>query len=273
METESIVRQLSKLDLTEAESRVYLLLMRHGTVTAGELARISAYSRPKVYEILDKLLTLGLVESFPGRPIRFRAFDPGVSIPALFAFKKNELETLENGLTGALRSYYEEVPSRENEVFINQGLTKSYTKYCELVRGARKEVFTVLGWVSRKGAGRILEAHKAAREAGARVEVIWFDNRSYRGQVDGSWVEEFSRLADRFHTVQSERTLLKNPPTNMLLVDGHSALIMVGDYLDDGRLKDVISVHYHNVPAISKVMKKLFVQFSGYLSGGVEWTS
>lgn len=259
---------LEKLGLTKAESRVYLLLMRHGTVTAGELAKVSRYSRPKVYEILDKLLTLGLVESFPGRPIKFRAFDPEVSMPTLFSSKRAELDGLEDDLTTALKDYFVEVPSKENEVFINQGLAKSITKYCELVKGARVEVHTVLGWVSRAEAKSLYYAFREARDSGAAVHMMWYDNGFYQEQVGGKWVDRFSGIADEFHLLTPEKAPIKNPPTKMLLVDDHSALIVVGDYLDDGHLKDVISVHYHNVPALSQVMKKLALQVFESLQGG-----
>lgn len=267
METGAIVSDLGKLGLTEADSRVYLLLMRHGTVTAGELAKISSYSRPKVYEIVDKLLTIGLVESFPGRPVKFRAFDPVVAIPALFSSKRTELNALENGLSSALKNYYEEVPSRENEVFINQGLEKSYVKYCELVQGAKHEIYTLLGWVAKDEVEPIYKAFKAAKDNGANINIMWFRNEVFSDQAGGEWIEKLSELSDRFHVISPEKTPIKNPPTKMLIVDDHSALIVAGDYLDDGNLKGVTSVHYHNVPVMSDVMKKLSLQFMGHLSG------
>ncbi len=268
MEKESIMKDLEKLGLTRAESRVYLLLMKHGTVAAGDLAKISGYSRPKVYQILDKLLTLGLVESFPGRPIKFRAFDPRVSMPTLFSAKRAELEGLEEGLTTALRDYFQEVPSRESQVFINQGLARSITKYCELVKGAELEVYTILGWVSRTEAKTMYYAFREARDKGATVHIMWYDNQFYLDQVGGEWVDRFAGIADEFRLLTPEKAPIKNPPTKMLLVDDHSAYIAVGDYIDDGTLKDVISVHYHNVSALTQVMKKLALQIFESLQGG-----
>ncbi len=119
---------LQHLSLTEAEATVYIQLLKEGVVTAGKLAKLSAYSRPKIYEILEKLVFLGLAESYPARPIRFRALNPELAIPSYLKSKREELDRAEEELKSALKEHFSEKMPKEGGIFVNHGLRKSTLK-------------------------------------------------------------------------------------------------------------------------------------------------
>lgn len=54
-------RIFKKIGFTEGETRIYLALLKLGSITAGPITNESRISRSKVYEILERLMQKGLV--------------------------------------------------------------------------------------------------------------------------------------------------------------------------------------------------------------------
>lgn len=264
-----LLKMLQGIELTQAESEVYLYLLKKGTASAGELLKASKYSRPKVYEILEKLVDLGLAESFPTRPIKFRAIDPEVAIPSLLNTKKAEIEEIENKLKSSLGRHFNKKPSGESEIFINRGLRKVSLKYCELVRNAKKQTYSFLGWVARREIDDIIDAYSAAGKKGIITNLAYFENSVFRDQIREEDVRRLKDSVVNFYSVPSEKLPIKNPPAKVLIVDEESIHITFGDYLEKSMLKDVISVHYHNIPTISRMLSRLAHEyFKLIFSGG-----
>jgi sugar-specific transcriptional regulator TrmB len=250
-------RLLQKLGLTEAESAVYIRLLREDLVTAGKLAKVTAYSRPKVYEILEKFVHLGLVESYPARPIRFRALNPELAISSYLKSKREELDRVEEELKYALKKHFSEKLPKEGGIFVARGLRKSTLKYCELVRSAQKQIYTFLGWVSKREIKDLIDAFSSLHDID--INVAYFKNAELKEQIGEEDLERLSEVTGNFYYVR--HLLIKNPPAKFLTIDDHSLHITVGDYLDDGILKDVVSVHYYNIPVICNIVGKAFPQY------------
>lgn len=248
---------LQKLGLTEAEASVYIQLLGEGVTTAGRLARVSLYSRPKIYEILEKLVQMGLAETYPTRPIRFRALDPELAIPSYLRVKHEELHRAEEELKRSLGKYYTEKSSKDSGIFVNRGLRKSILKYCDLLRSANSQVFTFLGWVSRKEIDELIETFSGLENVD--VNLAYFRNTEFKEQIREEDVDRLSKVVGNFYIVR--HLPIANPPVKFLAVDDHSLHITFGDYLDDGTLKDVISVHYHNIPVIRNIASKAFPEY------------
>ena len=51
---------LSKIGLTDAESKVYLTLLQQGNLSGYETSKLAGISRSKVYNILENLTQKGL---------------------------------------------------------------------------------------------------------------------------------------------------------------------------------------------------------------------
>ena len=269
---DKVLRILQKLNLTEAEAGVYLLLLKQGSATASSLAKISGYSRPKVYEILGKLMKLGLAESFPDRPAKFRVFDPAVAIPSYITAKKEELEDVENLLKSSLKELFKQPTSKESQIFITRGFKNCSVKYCELVRNSENEIYSFLGWVSKREIEGMIKAYSVARESGVATNLACFRNATFKEQAEEKYIKKLSEIVTSFYPVPPANFPIPNPPAKFLLVDEHSVQIILGDYLDDGALRDVISVHYYNIPAFPTVVKKIvpvyFKMFFGRFKGG-----
>ena len=53
----------------------------------------------------------------------------------------------------------------------------------------------------------------------------------------------------------------------ILAVDGREICVAFADYFEDGFLKDVISIHYHEIPAASAIAKRLLPLYMKTLFG------
>ena len=57
---EEMVSSLEKVGLTKIEARVYMVLLKHGSVKAGKIAREANLNRTTTYDALKRLLEKGL---------------------------------------------------------------------------------------------------------------------------------------------------------------------------------------------------------------------
>ncbi len=67
---------LERLGLSSYQAKALVSLLRCGEAKASEISELSGVPRAKVYEVLNQLVDLGLVDKIPTRPVRFRARKP-----------------------------------------------------------------------------------------------------------------------------------------------------------------------------------------------------
>jgi sugar-specific transcriptional regulator TrmB len=68
-----MLRTLSTLGLSPADSKIYILLERNGPLTARKMTEMLKLHRQQVYRILGRLKKAGLVNSSGNRPKVFSA--------------------------------------------------------------------------------------------------------------------------------------------------------------------------------------------------------
>ena len=86
-----VFRVLSRLGLTDAEIRVYTVLVEKGESTVGPIIEDAQVSSSKIYDILTKLKAKGLVSEVIHHNVRsFQAVDPAALI-AMFEEKEREI--------------------------------------------------------------------------------------------------------------------------------------------------------------------------------------
>ncbi|MDK2371784.1 MAG: helix-turn-helix domain-containing protein [Candidatus Korarchaeota archaeon] len=72
VEEDSLVSRLKDvLHLTEYEARTYLALIMHGSMTVGELSKLSGVPRAKCYETLRNLVRKGMVVMVSSKPAKY----------------------------------------------------------------------------------------------------------------------------------------------------------------------------------------------------------
>ena len=92
MDTEN----LERAGLTKTEADVYLVLLRLGTTSTGDVIKQGKVSRSKVYDVLERLKRRGLATEVTKNNVKyFEATDPDRIIDYLNV-KKNEINIFFN---------------------------------------------------------------------------------------------------------------------------------------------------------------------------------
>ena len=97
MRDELYIDNLKKFGLSEAESKVYLNLLKKKNFTATEISRISGTPRSKIYEILNKLINKGLCVEILGSVKKYSSANPKIGFTGLMqTYQKEYQQDLEN---------------------------------------------------------------------------------------------------------------------------------------------------------------------------------
>lgn len=246
------MQKLLDLGLSAYQARAYLTLLRLGRTEAREVSRLSRVPLAKVYNVLDNLLSRGLVLAEPTSPKRFAPVPLADYFAALRAQRLREARELEDAAreVGELFRVEPEAPSfAEGRVRTLKGRGPNLQHLETLLDAAREDVLLApsLGFFSRFQ--RVWPAFEAAAERGVRVRVL----------VDVARVPEGHRLAmTRCAQVRHREDLAQAAePVCLLLVDGTRAHAIhhvpddggllrgadVGLYLDEGALVQSLRRH------------------------------
>ena len=107
----NLVAELVRFGITEQEADLFVLMskIRQGGrawVAASEVYKIAGKDRVRVYQLLQRLLKLGLVETSFGRPKKYSPASPQTAIRRLMAIHElrlTELSHLEEQVVSSLR--------------------------------------------------------------------------------------------------------------------------------------------------------------------------
>ncbi|MAG60688.1 hypothetical protein CL619_02770 [archaeon] len=148
METEA----LEKIGLTHGESKVYLALLKVGLSSAGPLTKEAQISRSKVYEILERLKTKGLVSSVVENGVsKFKAIDPRL-IPDFLERKKQEFEEKASQFSKIIPSLLAEMQEKkvEQSVEVFNGWAGIRNTFNLLIKDAkRNDIWYAFGMPER----------------------------------------------------------------------------------------------------------------------------
>ncbi|MDD1720482.1 MAG: hypothetical protein LUP95_00610 [Euryarchaeota archaeon] len=86
---------LKDFGLKEKEARFYLVLLKHGPKTVGQLAKELGTYREDAYRTLITLSRKGLVEESISKPIRYSATDPEKALDMITISQAHELHRME----------------------------------------------------------------------------------------------------------------------------------------------------------------------------------
>ena len=89
---EEYFETLENLGLTYCQAKVYLATVQNGTTTAKKISETTHIARPHIYQIIDKLEKLGLIEKTMGKPALIKAIPLQVAISFLVNRKRQETQ-------------------------------------------------------------------------------------------------------------------------------------------------------------------------------------
>lgn len=180
---------LKRMGLNQYESRTYLALVSSGPTTATKLSDMAEIPRPRVYDVLSKLVKKGFVAEKPTRPTTYMAMSLDAAIESLKKQKteehEKELEELEELKKRLAKNFEGKTPINmgEEEVYVLRGRKSIYSLLGELIKNANKHVIissTQEGLVRKKREYNSLL--KKAEERG--IEVVLKESQHRLAIVD-----------------------------------------------------------------------------------------
>jgi len=169
---------LMKLGFTSYQASVLESLLIKHSLSADEIASISGVPLPKVYQVVNELMSMGLVEKeepIRGRKARYRVHSLDRVLAYPLEVKKRELKALEELVANAERSLKELLSSagaRPEALFdrMYRAGTDAERHLCELYASAKREI-DIMSTVMRF-MPNVMEGLKAASDRGVRIRVI-----------------------------------------------------------------------------------------------------
>ena len=150
-----------RFDFGDYEVEAYLAVLRHGKLTASEIAEETDIPQPRVYDTVRSLADNGFVELRDSRPLEVLAIDPEETFDDVRATLDSLVDDLE-------RAY--SAPSREAEAVSLVTSRQTILRYLEdVITGAEYELVLSL---TPDLLGRFEDQLRAQQEAGVTIELL-----------------------------------------------------------------------------------------------------
>ena len=92
---DELKEELSKFDLSENQSKVYIFLGKYGSQTAPQVCKALKIARTESYQLLASLQKKGIVLATFGHPIKFSALKLSIAVKTLVNTEKERVKSLE----------------------------------------------------------------------------------------------------------------------------------------------------------------------------------
>jgi len=148
---DELKEELSKFDLSENQSKVYIFLGKYGSQTAPQVCKALKIARTESYQLLASLQKKGIVLATFGHPIKFSALKPSVAVKTLVNTEKERVKSLEKKEETIIKLWNsipeflkEKTDGVENRFQMLEGSNPINAKLNEMVSEADDEII-VLG--------------------------------------------------------------------------------------------------------------------------------
>lgn len=138
-------RVFEAVGVTDAEERIYRLLLANPAASPSELARTAGVASGKARQALSALEAKGLASRSPGRAVRYVPAPPEPAIQLLILRRQEELESARLAASRLAHEYRESLQrSRPGDlVEIVVGLDAVAQRFLQMQRGATSELLVV----------------------------------------------------------------------------------------------------------------------------------
>ncbi|TSA28712.1 TrmB family transcriptional regulator [bacterium] len=242
------IRDLIKIGLTESEAKVYFNLLKKKDFTATEISKLAQVSRPKVYEVLAKLVQKGLCTETFGRVRKYCAINPEVGFDNIlkeFEEKKNIIYKISKSL---LPLYHSEKGNTDPLDYIQILREKSaiITKYEYLHITAKEQILCFAKSPYVIASGNNVSAFNALKK-GIIIKTIY--------EVKDTASENIKREILSFIQAGEKARFYKDLPLKMEVYDKKIVLLALVDNIYPKQSFTTIIIQH---PDIAKAFINLF---------------
>lgn len=246
MSEDELISKLMSLGFTKYEATVYYTLLKHGVLTSTELVRLSKIPQARLYDVIERLVSKGLVKVSRTRPTKYSVTDPKISLRSLVDKEYSMKSTIVDEF---LRSLGEIKFTREEsaETWIVKGWQGVQAVIRELIDKTRDEL--LIATYSRI-IEKIVDNAKKLSELGASICLMIYDK--YENLLDH--LVYFDEV--RFKPTLGP-TILVFDSSKALLIPRHIEKRPIAYVIEDPEiLSPVIGYFFHMREASELIMYK-----------------
>jgi len=211
MKIEEIVETLRDFGLNDYEARTYSTLVFLGPSKAGKLSRESRVPQSKIYEVLDSLMAMQLVEVFDSRPKEYKAIDPGVALENLVRIEEKKVKILKAKATG-VKTVLKKVNGNGEETMEGIWTVKSrkYAEFFEKVSEALDRSESYVYAISRdfSKTARLSQALIGCLKRGVKVKVVAIEPVTQDNYWKAKWYQSHGIQLKFFETKMHPRIVV-----------------------------------------------------------------
>lgn len=138
---------LKQLGFDETDTIMYLTLLKIGSVTVGNLSTKLGMDRGKAYRSLNKLRSLGVIETTFSNPTTCIAIKPEQALMTIIEKKENEIISMRKIADGIIKNQdqlmHKEQVQESSTFSIIQGRINVYTRIAKLIEDASEIVYII----------------------------------------------------------------------------------------------------------------------------------
>lgn len=211
--SEDAKKTLREVGLTEYETKSYLTLLEHGTMTASEVSEHGGVPYSKIYETLNSLERKGWIEVEQGRPSRYFPKAPSEALEAARLRLEDMVSGWKNSVLTELQPLYEQRELLEKpDIWILRGEFSIMAKLKEMLDVVKSELLIAVPTFAKPFVDSSVSLLSQVRASGVDVKVM----------VTGKWTQkELAQLGDA--------RLRDNLFGGGVIVDGKEALLFLGE--------------------------------------------
>ena len=159
---------LESFGLTRAEARTYITLLSLGEATTSVVAHKIGLHVSQIYGILEKLERKGFVVKQPGRPVVYRAIEPGVVLSRIVKEMDSKKDRLIKQLSSIMQKEHKaEVPP----IWVVRGSGKIVSSARDIVDKASIDILLSTNLVIFES---LIDRLRKARERGVNIFLLLF---------------------------------------------------------------------------------------------------
>ena len=249
------IKELTSLGLSENEAKTYLTLLAKSSMTVGEIAQVSGVPRPKLYEILTKLIVKGLCTEKIGKVKRYRVVDPNIVKEKLIGDYQAQLEQkkiIAQSFSNAVYSIYQQNMNKTDSleyIEVLKDIGQIRKKWFTLQKNAKKEIL-----VFNKPPYTISLADSVNYELDVLNKKV--KDKSIYEYNDIMYSEkEGIKIISSLISAGEEARIVKELPMKLAIIDENITMLALNDPIS---LKPSITTIVINHPSFAMAQKYVF---------------
>jgi len=250
-----------ELGLTPYESRAYVALLMHGTMSPSDMARKAMIPRPRTYDVVQTLMEKGLAIEQSGKPQIYAATKPSQGLKNLLVTieiettrqleeKRKAAQELEQ-LLSPIYEKSKHLKLERSKVWYTQRDAAFIAIYAEAIRNCEKE-FLVASRSLIPPEEETLEAVRYALKKGVTVRVV--------RQITDSWtLEELEKYERVIKSGSQVRYLeVKEIPLRFIVFDERDVILVFPQTESKTPTPQAIEALWLRISPLAKILREYF---------------